>query len=123
MLLDHDDFPIEAELGAGASAVVYLVIWKETQVAMKRIFLNSESEEDNDLFRQEAKLMNILRHRNIVLFMGAFISPSRVTILTEFCSRGSLFDVSPLSHLPLRLLVLMFLFKLVLIKPVLIVLI
>ncbi|KAF5824139.1 putative protein kinase TKL-CTR1-DRK-2 family [Helianthus annuus] len=44
-------------------------------------------------FRQEVSVMKRLRHPNILLFMGAVISPHHVCIVTEFLCRGSLFQL------------------------------
>ena len=41
--------------------------------------------------RKEAALMAGLRHPNIVLFLGVSLDPA--CMVTEFCARGSLFDV------------------------------
>jgi serine/threonine protein kinase len=44
-------------------------------------------------FMKEASLMSTLRHPNIVLFLSASIKPPHVYIITELCSKGSLYDV------------------------------
>ncbi|KAM0037973.1 putative protein kinase TKL-CTR1-DRK-2 family [Helianthus debilis subsp. tardiflorus] len=41
----------------------------------------------------QVSVMKRLRHPNIVLFMGAVISPHHVCIVTEFLCRGSLFHL------------------------------
>lgn len=41
--------------------------------------------------RKEARLMAVLRHPNIVMFLGACSSPP--CMVTEFCARGSLLDI------------------------------
>src|SRR5689334_7419282 len=38
-------------------------------------------------------MLSKLRHPRVVLFMAAGIFDGRVTIITEYCERGSLFDV------------------------------
>jgi serine/threonine protein kinase len=41
--------------------------------------------------RKEARLMAVLRHPNIVMFLGACYSPP--CMVTEYCARGSLLDI------------------------------
>ena len=41
--------------------------------------------------RKEARLMAVLRHPNIVMFLGACSTPP--CMVTEFCARGSLLDI------------------------------
>ncbi|CAJ1967731.1 unnamed protein product, partial [Sphenostylis stenocarpa] len=38
-------------------------------------------------------IMKRLRHPNIVLLMGAVIQPPKLSIVTEYLSRGSLFEL------------------------------
>ncbi|XP_076941828.1 serine/threonine-protein kinase 52-like [Bidens hawaiensis] len=45
------------------------------------------------LFKQEVSLMKRLRHPNILLFMGAVTSTQHLCIVTEFLTRGSLFQI------------------------------
>ena len=41
--------------------------------------------------RKETQLMSVLRHPNIVMFLGACSAPP--CMVTEFCARGSLLDI------------------------------
>lgn len=43
-------------------------------------------------FRLEVTMLNKLRHPNVVLFLGAVTEPPNLSILTEFCDGGSLFN-------------------------------
>lgn len=43
--------------------------------------------------RNEIKILSNIRHPNCLLYMGASTKPPNVAIVTEWCSRGSLFDV------------------------------
>ncbi len=38
-------------------------------------------------------MLSMLRHPNIVLFMGAVIDADHLMIVTEYCSLGSLHDI------------------------------
>lgn len=56
---------------------------------------NGLSAEDRRLlqdFRLEVTMLNRLRHPNIVLFLGAVTQLPKLSILTEFCHGGSLFN-------------------------------
>jgi serine/threonine protein kinase len=86
------EFQAGKELGRGASGVVQLTIYHGTKVAKKTLISNLTMDDRLEL-QQEAKLMSRLRHPNCVLYMGVQITKTQVTILTEFCSNGSLFDV------------------------------
>jgi serine/threonine protein kinase len=86
------EFHAGKELGRGASGVVHLTTYHGTKVA-KKTLISSLTDEDRLELQQEATLMSRLRHPNCVLYMGVQITKSQVTILTEFCSNGSLFDV------------------------------
>lgn len=43
--------------------------------------------------KNEVEILSRLRHPNVVLYMGASTKPPNVSIVTEWCSRGSLFDL------------------------------
>jgi len=38
-------------------------------------------------------LRSLARHPNIVLFMGAGVSPTEMFLVTEYCRRGNLADI------------------------------
>ncbi|KAK9058916.1 hypothetical protein SSX86_023764 [Deinandra increscens subsp. villosa] len=70
---------------------VYHALLYGSDVAVK-IFNKQEYPDDMIVsFRKEVFLMKRLRHPNILLFMGAVISPLHLCIVTEFLPRGSLF--------------------------------
>jgi serine/threonine protein kinase len=43
-------------------------------------------------FNNEIKMLNILRHPNIVLLIGITSKPQKLSIVTEHMENGSLFD-------------------------------
>ncbi|KAK6930286.1 PAS fold [Dillenia turbinata] len=86
-----EDLTIGEQIGQGSCGTVYHGLWYGSDVAVK-VFSKQEYSEDIILsFRQEVSLMKRLRHPNILLFMGAVMSPQRLCIVTEFLPRGSLF--------------------------------
>ncbi|KAL8216789.1 hypothetical protein R6Q57_023626 [Mikania cordata] len=86
-----EDLLIGEQIGQGSCGTVYHALWYGSDVAVK-VFSRQEYSDDVILsFRQEVSLMKRLRHPNILLFMGAVMSPQRLCIVTEFLPRGSLF--------------------------------
>ncbi|KAK6913682.1 Serine-threonine/tyrosine-protein kinase, catalytic domain [Dillenia turbinata] len=86
-----EDLTIGEQIGQGSCGTVYHGLWYGSDVAVK-VFSKQEYSEDIILsFRQEVSLMKRLRHPNVLLFMGAVMSPQRLCIVTEFLPRGSLF--------------------------------
>ena len=43
--------------------------------------------------KQEARILNVLRHPNVIKCFGVSIMPPAVSIVLEFCKYGSLYDV------------------------------
>lgn len=89
--IEWESLTVSDQIGQGSSGTVYRGFWIGSDVAIK-VF--AEEEYPLDLledFRKEVVIMKRLRHPNILLFMGAVISPQRLAIVTEFLPRGSLF--------------------------------
>ncbi|XP_042501495.1 serine/threonine-protein kinase EDR1 [Macadamia integrifolia] len=84
------DLQIGERIGLGSYGEVYRADWNGTEVAVKK-FLNQDFSGDAlEQFRCEIRIMQRLRHPNIVLFMGAVTLPPNLSIMTEFLPRGSL---------------------------------
>ncbi|XP_020682291.1 probable serine/threonine-protein kinase DDB_G0282963 isoform X2 [Dendrobium catenatum] len=86
-----EDLTIGEQIGQGSCGTVYHALWYGSDVAVKVFSKQEYSDELIFSFRQEVSLMKKLRHPNILLFMGAVLSPERLCIVTEFLPRGSLF--------------------------------
>eukprot|EP01018_Ginkgo_biloba_P011025 Gb_38813 [translate_table: standard] len=86
-----EDLTIREQIGQGSCGTVYHGLWYGSDVAIKVFTEQEYSRELTDAFRKEVALMKKLRHPNILLFMGAVMSPERLCIVTEFLPRGSLF--------------------------------
>ncbi|KAJ7552347.1 hypothetical protein O6H91_06G051400 [Diphasiastrum complanatum] len=85
------DILLGERIGQGSYGKVYRADWQGSDVAVK-IFLDQDfKEEALEEFRREVAIMRRLRHPNIILFMGAVTKPPNLSILTEFCPRGSLY--------------------------------
>jgi len=91
--VDHDEIEFGERLGAGAFGEVFKGSWKGTEVAIKVMHTGNVSKEMKNNFIEEMRVMNTLRHPNVVLFMGASSKPPKMCILMEFMTLGSLHEV------------------------------
>eukprot|EP01026_Neomeris_dumetosa_P071610 TRINITY_DN7248_c0_g1_i1.p1 TRINITY_DN7248_c0_g1~~TRINITY_DN7248_c0_g1_i1.p1 ORF type:complete len:699 (+),score=104.91 TRINITY_DN7248_c0_g1_i1:208-2097(+) len=99
-LVDYNDLKFLSELGDGSFGRVHKALLDETVVAVKILqaqFLGERELSDDirdepmyNLFK-EVSILYSIRHPNVVNFMGLCRSPP--CLITEFCERGSLFDV------------------------------
>ncbi|KAJ8904556.1 hypothetical protein NDN08_001074 [Rhodosorus marinus] len=76
------------KLGAGAFAEVYLGLYSGTLVAVK--VLHDTETENSEAFHREVNILTLLRHPNIVLFMGVVDEADKLWFITEYCAKGSL---------------------------------
>jgi serine/threonine protein kinase len=100
----RSDLTILRPLGEGSYGKVYLASMRETLCAVKLLLSTEDaaaavrsgessislSSPVMQALQKECGLMASLRHPNVVLFLGLCYSPP--AIVTEYCSRGSLFD-------------------------------
>ncbi|CAM6044342.1 unnamed protein product [Sphagnum compactum] len=94
-----EDLIIGEPIGQGSYGKVYRADWQGSDVAVK-VFLDQHVKaEAIEEFKAEVAIMQRLRHPNVVLFMGAVTNPPNLSIITEFCPRGSLYR---LLHRPNR---------------------
>jgi serine/threonine protein kinase len=78
----------------GFSAEVYRAVWKGSDVALKELHWNSRLPEKKiEAFRKELSLMMKFRHPNLVLLMGIVTRTMPCSLILEFCSGGTLFDL------------------------------
>jgi serine/threonine protein kinase len=102
--IDYSDLTLARVVGEGAFGKVYLGRWHETDVAIKllsslsalglpsagEVSTNEVREAIKTLEREVALMVN-MRHPNVILFMG--LCPEPPCVVTEYCSRGSLYDL------------------------------
>lgn len=94
-LIDMSEVKVIERIGAGASAEVFRANYHGTDVAVK-VLRNTKNNDADKLkeLRREINALILLRHPNLVLFIGAGInSTGSVCMLTEFCSGGALFNL------------------------------
>ena len=86
-------------IGEGPSGVIYKGSYRGSVVAVKKMKMISlpckaSARENVEMeLEVEATRMGSLRHPNTVLFMGACLQEDYFCIVSEFCTRGSLFNV------------------------------
>ncbi|PRP84455.1 putative Leucine-rich repeat receptor protein kinase EXS precursor [Planoprotostelium fungivorum] len=92
-IVDYREISDMAEIGSGAFGVVFKGLWRELNVAVKQIRAEHVTREQVEAFLKEvAILQNLRSHPNVVLFIGMTIPPQPLTMITEFCEGGSLYD-------------------------------
>lgn len=90
-LITQGQVKTESVLGSGASCTVYRGLYKKTPVAIK-IMKGQMGENLEQEFQRELSAMLMLRHPNLVLFMGASASP-QMMIVSELCEGESLYKL------------------------------
>eukprot|EP01127_Copromyxa_protea_P020404 TRINITY_DN6833_c0_g1_i1.p1 TRINITY_DN6833_c0_g1~~TRINITY_DN6833_c0_g1_i1.p1 ORF type:complete len:525 (+),score=61.05 TRINITY_DN6833_c0_g1_i1:26-1600(+) len=88
-IIDFEDLTFGPKIGVGGYGEVYRGRWKHTDVGIKRVFKNEQSEGNVDNFMKEIAILSKLHHPNIMLFIGACVAPTGVYIITEYMSQGS----------------------------------
>lgn len=75
-----------AEIGRGSFGAVYKGEYKGFQVAVKQLFIPSNPKEKSELlndFTRECEILGLLKHPNIVHFLGAVNEDPNFAFLTE----------------------------------------
>lgn len=88
-----EDLVIGERIGLGSYGEVYHADWNGTEVAVKKFLDQDFSGAALAEFKREVRIMQRLRHPNVVLFMGAVTRPPNLSIITEFLPRGSLYRI------------------------------
>ncbi|XP_057472011.1 serine/threonine-protein kinase CTR1-like [Actinidia eriantha] len=85
---------LEEEIGSGSFGTVHLAKWRGSDIAVKIL---KEQDFHTDSFKEFQKEVSIMKrlgyHPNVVLFMGAVTQPPNLSIVTEYLSRGSLYNL------------------------------
>ncbi|CAF1093407.1 unnamed protein product [Rotaria sp. Silwood1] len=87
LVIDYRELQIGKLIGSGEFAEVYEGIYKKSRVAIKIL------KESNSVtsFLHEANIMSLLKHQNLVQFVGiAGKSNNVIYLVTEFMAKGSL---------------------------------
>lgn len=82
------------QIGSGGFGVVHKAKFRNETVAVKKIHAHALSNAASvGEFQSEVAVLCTLRHPNILRFVGACTKPPNLMIITEFMSRGTLFDL------------------------------
>ncbi|KAF9931573.1 hypothetical protein BGZ67_005240 [Mortierella alpina] len=90
-----EDYDIRLPIGYGSSAVVYNAYYKplNRRVAIKVIDLDMFERNQIDELRRETQVMALCKHPNVLRVNGAFVTESKLYIVTPFLSAGSCLDI------------------------------
>ncbi|KAI9907987.1 hypothetical protein PsorP6_003496 [Peronosclerospora sorghi] len=103
--LDLSEVRLDKAVGNGRSGSTYSAWWRGTHVAAKVVDSSANNqaigEELLNEFHREVAVVSKLRHPNIVLFLGAAISPPRYCLVFEFMENGTLTDLIRSCHGPI----------------------
>eukprot|EP00184_Porphyridium_aerugineum_P008638 CAMPEP_0184692766 /NCGR_PEP_ID=MMETSP0313-20130426/1098_1 /TAXON_ID=2792 /ORGANISM="Porphyridium aerugineum, Strain SAG 1380-2" /LENGTH=1297 /DNA_ID=CAMNT_0027150615 /DNA_START=49 /DNA_END=3942 /DNA_ORIENTATION=- len=100
--IDYNTLKMGMQLGQGGFGTVYKAYLEDQPVAVKKIHSNAvENKKTIEEFKREVAVLAALRHPNILCFYGACTRPPNLAIVTEFCERGTLFDLLHKESMPL----------------------
>ncbi|KAJ7521008.1 hypothetical protein O6H91_19G033800 [Diphasiastrum complanatum] len=104
--VDYNNLVIGERLGGGSSGRLYRGKYLSQDVAIKIILLDEEHAEPDvgtssaksatkllQIFKQEVSIMRLVRHKNLVQFIGACASWPKLCIVTELMAGGSVRDL------------------------------
>ena len=80
-------------IGFGGSSDVYLGDYRGTEVAVKKLRLLEAKKDYIKEYKREVSSLVLLYHPYLVLLMGAIAEPFNLSIVTEYCKGGNLFDL------------------------------
>eukprot|EP01126_Amoeba_proteus_P034459 TRINITY_DN3434_c0_g1_i2.p1 TRINITY_DN3434_c0_g1~~TRINITY_DN3434_c0_g1_i2.p1 ORF type:complete len:772 (-),score=154.55 TRINITY_DN3434_c0_g1_i2:123-2318(-) len=89
--IDINELEFVKCLGKGASGEVFKGLWCGKTIAIKVLTSNNDTKELEEFIREFSVMINV-QSPYIVQFYGASLA-EKLTMVMEFCERGSLFDV------------------------------
>lgn len=100
--VDWNQLELREKVGEGASGQVFRGSLWGSEVAVKKMHCEDITPNLLRALRKEVTILSQLRHPCVVLYIGACTQPPNVGMVTEWCSRGSLFDILHSSSLLLN---------------------
>jgi len=82
-----------ARIGRGNYGEVFYGVWGGTEVAVKKLPIHNLNDQLVTDFHREVALLRVLRHPNVLQFLGSCTVPPDLCLITEFMVRGSLYKV------------------------------
>lgn len=93
--VEYDLLDIAETIGTGTFGSVYKVHYRGKKIAMKELFLPDHPKERQQTledFKKEVQILAVLKHPNIVRFLGGVQDMPHFCLLTELCA-GSVRDL------------------------------
>eukprot|EP00727_Mastigamoeba_balamuthi_P007235 m51a1_g3131 putative tkl protein kinase (1522) ;mRNA; f:254942-260992 len=92
--INHDEIEFETKIGEGGFGEVFKAKWRGTVVAVKTLKSGGDALNPKEVekFSKEVTILRALHHPNLVLFLGACVTP-RLCMVSEFMFGGSLYDL------------------------------
>ena len=95
--IDESELTYYELIGRGGFGDVYRVTWNSkdlgiVEAAAKKIHIPRNQEDISKELENEIRILQTLKHPNIIKFYGLAITPDHVVLVTEYAAKGSLFD-------------------------------
>lgn len=90
--IKYKDLKFDKRISEGGYGIVFKGRWMSTTVAIKEIKKEIIEQDKLEEFKNECAVMEVIRHPNIVMFLGACTKPPHLCIILEYCSKGSLWS-------------------------------
>ena len=94
--INFSELEFEQKIGEGGFGEVFRAKWRGTTVAVKTLKHKGPSKhftpDEATRFSKEVSILRALNHPNLVLFLGACLSP-KLCMISEYMFGGSLFDL------------------------------
>lgn len=99
--IDMSEVTLQDKVGRGSFGDIYKAEWRGTEVAVKKIPFNTLNDDLVQEMLNEARIMESIRHPNVLSLMGCCPRPPEVCIIMEYMPRGSLYAILQDSRIPL----------------------
>lgn len=88
------EYTCDSVIGTGSFGEVWLATHNDTGAkrAIKQIFLSDQGEAELEKLLKEVSILKCLDHPNIIRVFGVYKNKNKLSIVTEYCSGGELFD-------------------------------
>lgn len=92
--INFEDIKLLDKIGEGGFGAVYSGMWDGKIVAIKKFHIKEKYSVKNTLnkYIKEINTIANLRHPNIVLYMGSSLTKTDCYMISEYITKGSLFD-------------------------------
>ncbi|RUS21092.1 hypothetical protein BC937DRAFT_93694 [Endogone sp. FLAS-F59071] len=90
--IPYEKLEIGKKLGSGGFKDCFAGVYLGEPVAIGELRLTQFTDLDIQEIRNEIGVLKQLRHENIIRFIGVCSNPKHLSIITELCENGDLFD-------------------------------